>query len=193
MPPTGSLSRNRSASSGDGTAMSWPRCRSRNSMRELAASRSASSAVSAQIDQTATITFGSAIDRRGFGRKALAVVVRQSRALRIDEVGDAIGQTEFGRPGGAVGRGAEQPGLRRLRAARQRLAEMGEGMAFRHRIIEIGEQLRQLLRESHPVPAPAGHAAAHRPCARQSPVRAPGPRSTRPGNRPLNMLRSQPL
>ena len=114
-------------------------------MRPLAASRCASSSVSAQIAADG--------DRDARGRESLggleavAVLRRDGRSLGVDEVGERVGQAELRGPDRALRRGAEQPRLRLLVAAGQRPAEPREGMVGGEGAVVVREQLGQLLRE----------------------------------------------
>src|SRR5271168_1049026 len=79
--------------------------------------------------------------------EAFAVERRDLRSAGVDEVGKGIRQPQFGGPYRALRRGAEQPGLRSLRASGQRLCKAREGMVRGKPVVEISEQLGELLRE----------------------------------------------
>ena len=131
---------------GEGTAISWPRRSSVNVIRPLAASRSASSSVSAQITQTADGDRGSQPGVFVFG-EALAVERGDLRALGVDEVGERVGQPQLGGPERALRGGAEQPRLGLLRAARKRLRQAREGVVRGQLVLEVAQQLGELLGE----------------------------------------------
>ena len=80
-------------------------------------------------------------------REALAVGRRDRGSLRVDEVGERVRQTEFGRPDGALRGGAEQPGLGKLGPSRQGRRQPRERMLSGNPPVEVGEQLRQLVQE----------------------------------------------
>ena len=111
-------------------------------IRALAASRSASSSVSAQIGRDRSRHPRRVAARRRL--EALAVEPRKLGALRIDEVGERIGQAELGRPDRALRRRAEQPDLGPLRPAGQR-RETRERVIRRQVVLEQREQLGELL------------------------------------------------
>ena len=78
--------------------------------------------------------------------EAVAIELRDLGARGIDEVREDVRQAKLAGPDCTLRRRAEQPHLRPLGAARQR-GEPRERMAVGEVVLEVGEQLRELLRE----------------------------------------------
>ena len=125
--------------------MSRPRRSIAIAIRLEAVRRQASSSVSATSAQARDR--GARRGEPDAGVEAALVVGRDARAVLVDEVGERVGEAELGGPDRALRRGAEQPRLRRLRPAGQRLREPRERVVGRQRVLEVGEQLGELVGE----------------------------------------------
>ena len=180
-----SRARNSTASSGGGTAISWPRRSSVNVIRLLEARNWASSSVAA-----AQRPHGDGGPRRldvADGREVLAVERGDIGALRVDEVGEGVAQPQFAGPDRALLRGAQQPRHRQLRAAGQRRGQMAEGVVLGQVVLEVAEHLAELLGEV----VGRGLAAVRwraNVVSGSVPAARPMPRSIRPGNSAARMV-----